>query len=114
MTFSILFFKNFNCFLKFSVWLYICNEYVQVNVGSHVGKKQVLGPLELEVWDIVNNLTWVKGTELQSYERIVSLHHQAVSPVQRLEPWKEEVSADFCIPYFSFNLIFLVTVVTKS
>lgn len=74
--------KDFNRFFKFSVCV---QEYVQVNVSSHVGKKQVLGPLELDVWDAVNNLIWVKGTELWSCERIVSLHHPALSPVQGLK-----------------------------
>lgn len=78
--------KDFNCFFLNSLYVYISvQEYVQVNVSSHVGKKQVLGPLELDVWDVVNNLIWVKGAELWSYERIVSLHHPAVSPVQGLK-----------------------------
>lgn len=113
MTFSILLLKILIVFLN-SLYVYISvQEYVQVNVSSHVGKKQVLGPLELDVWDVVNNLIWVKGAELWSYERIVSLHHPAVSPVQGLKWKKKEINADFCIPYFSFNLIFLVTAVTK-
>lgn len=38
-----------------------------------VAAREVLDPLELELWRIVSFLTWVVGTELRSSERAAQL-----------------------------------------
>lgn len=85
--------------------MYVCisvHEYVQVYVGAHGDQKQVLDPLELDIWDVMNNFTWAKEAESRPSKRVKSPHHQAISPAQEQEPWEEVINVHPYVPHFLF------------